>query len=320
VTAETTDAAHKTYTLLERRTLQKGGYLRIENRLYQSSDRQSIGGRVPLSSLDRYAQLVDEMTLPEPLGNLGMVCIRTPCTNCVDGSDDGVAVYAAAAQLIHQINRNEMQINREFANGESRIIASADMFRRDQRTGRIRLEDHVFTALDGAGPEETGITIFSPAFRETSFLNRKQEYLRNVESLIGLKRGILSQVEAVERTAKEITSSEGDYNLTIIDFQRMWETALRELLITCERLGAMYHFPEVTKMDWNKDFSIDWGDGVLYNRDKVWTEMAQMVQSGMLKPEIAVAWYYDIPWETDADLEAIKERYLPEMTGLLGGV
>lgn len=318
VTAETTDANHKTYTLLERRTLLKGGYLKIENRLYQSADRRSLGGRVPLTALDKYAALPDEMTLPEPMDNLGMVCLRTPCSNCVDGSADGVAVYAAAAALMHRINRNEYQMSLEFDNGESRIVASEDMFRRD-KYGRTRLTDHVFTALDG-DPAEVGIVAFSPALRDTSFINRKQEYLRNIESLIGLKRGILSQVEAVERTAKEITSSEGDYNLTIIDFQRMWEAALRELLSTCEALGRMYHYCADAKTDLDKDFSIDWGDGVLYNRDKVWTEMVQMVQSGILKPEIAVAWYYDIPWETPKDLEKIKEKYIPEMVGLLGGV
>ena len=53
------------------------------------------------------------------------------------------------------------------------------------------------------------------------FLARKQDILRSCESLIGFKRGILSEVEAAERTATEITSSEGDYNLTIQELQAM---------------------------------------------------------------------------------------------------
>ena len=101
------------------------------------------------------------------------------------------------------------------------------MMTMDENGERRALCDNVFTAIDDM-PENVGITIFSPAFREQSFLARKTEYLRNCETLIGLKRGILSEVEAVERTAKEITSSEGDYNLTIIDFQQMWEKAVRE--------------------------------------------------------------------------------------------
>lgn len=56
---------------------------------------------------------------------------------------------------------------------------------------------------------ENTLAIFSPALREQSFLARKQSYLRAVESIIGLKRGLLSEVEEVERTAKEIISSAG---------------------------------------------------------------------------------------------------------------
>ena len=42
-----------------------------------------------------------------------------------------------------------------------------------------------------------------------------------------------------------------------------------------------------------------------------------MVQSEMLKPEIALAWKYDLPWETPQDLEAIREKYMPELTDML---
>ena len=37
-----------------------------------------------------------------------------------------------------------------------------------------------------------------------------------------------------------------------------------------------------------------------------------MVSSGMLKPEIALGWYFDLPTETDADLAYIRKRYMPE--------
>lgn len=148
-----------------------------------------------------------------------------------------MSLYAPAVQLIHNINRNEAQINGEFERGKSRLIVSGDMMEVGP-DGRKRLTDDMFTALDD-DPDSVGVTIFSPTLREQSFLARKTEYLRNVESQIGLKRGILSEVEAVERTAKEITSSEGDYNLTIIDFQQAWEEAMRETLRICFVLGYM---------------------------------------------------------------------------------
>ena len=38
-----------------------------------------------------------------------------------------------------------------------------------------------------------------------------------------------------------------------------------------------------------------------------------MVAAGMLKPEIALGWYFDMPTETPEDLAAIREKYMPDV-------
>ena len=48
--------------------------------------------------------------------------------------------------------------------------------------------------------------------------------------------------------------------------------------------------------------TVTWGNGVLYDADAEWTERKEMVQMGLLKPELALAWKYDLPAETEADL------------------
>ena len=157
-----------------------------------------------------------------------------------------------------------------------------------------------------------GLTIFSPELREQSFLARKQSYLRAAESIIGLKRGLLSEVEEVERTAKEITSSAGDYNLTIIDFQQMFEAAAREAVRLCGVLGGLYRVPGAHDVD-PDNVSIDWGNGVLYDEDKTWADYLDMVARGLLKPEIALGWRFGMPVETEADLAKIREKYMPTL-------
>ena len=277
-----------------------------------------MGEEVPLATLARYADIQPMNQLPTPVQSLGLVPIKTPLENCVDGSADSVSVYAPAAGLIHLINVNEAQINGEFERGESRIIVSGDMMTVDESGARHMLKDHVFTAVDEA-PDEIGVTIFSPAFREQSFLARKTEYLRNIETIIGFKRGILSEVEAVERTAKEVTSSEGDYNLTIIDFQQMWEGAVREAVRVCSVLGQMYQVGTSGVFDPQKDVIIDWGNGILYDEDKTWADYMSMVAAEMLKPEIALAWKFNLPCETPEDLAKVREKYMPEIEALTGG-
>ena len=309
-TSEVTAKGQYYYTLLERRTVDANGYLTIRNSLYRSATSGTLGQQVGLKSLPEYAELPDEYTFTVPIGSIGLAALRSPVENCVDGSHDAVSVYAPAAGVIHNINENEAQMNGEFDRGESRIIVSSDMLKRD-KSGRRTFADHVFTGLD-EDSETIGINIFSPELREQSFLNRKQEYLRNVESIIGLKRGLLSEVEAADRTAKEITSSEGDYNLTIIDFQSMWEEAVREAARLCGIFGQLYHVPGAHEVD-PESVAIDWGNGVLYDDEAAWADKKDQVARGLLKPEIAVGWRYGMPYETEAQRNKIREKYMPDV-------
>lgn len=288
------------YTLLERRTVDERGYLTIRNQLYQSRTAQNLGNPVPLQAHPDYQQLTEYCCYPLPVGSVGLVRMKTPMLNCVDGSADGVSAYAAAVGLIHNINRNEEQMNGEFNRGESRIIASSDLLKQEG------LVDHLFVGLD-EDPEHVGLTIFSPNLREQSFLARKQEYLRNVESVIGLKRGMLSDANMDDRTATEITASTGEYSLTVIDFQQMWEQTLHKTVQLCMVLAQLYH------MELPKDtaFSIDWGNGVLYDEQKTWEQYKGMVEAGLLKPEIALGWRFHQPVDTQENLQVIRERYMP---------
>ena len=304
------------YTLLERRSVDAAGYLTIQNKLYQSSVEGHLGQPVPLDTLERYEALVPEYTYPTPLGGLGLVHLRVPIENTVDGSQDGVAVYAAAVGLIRNIDRNEAQINGEFERGKSRVFVSDDLMKRG-KDGTREFADEIFVGIDES-QDEVGVTIFSPQLREESFLNRKREYLRNVETVIGIKRGLISEVEAVERTAKEVTSSEGDYNLTIIDLQEVWTQAVRDAIKLCAILGKLYHVNGAHEVS-EDSVTVDWGNGVLFDEEKAWAAYLDMVGRGLLKPEIALGWKFGMPTDTDADLAAIRKKYMPDLQALVEG-
>lgn len=306
--AEVTRVGTKIYTLLERRQASAQGVV-ITSKLFLSYDGTALGREVGLSALDKYAQLQPVNTLPGVEG-IGLARIAVPIENCVDGSSDPVSVYAAAVGLIHNINRNEWQLNREFEKGASRIIASGDMMTKD-RDGKQKLDEELFIAVDD-DPEAVGITIFSPALREQSFLARKAEYLRNLETVMGIKRGLLGEVEAVQRTATEVTSSQGDYSLTLADLQGMWEATARQALRLCDQLSRAYKLCGPELFDQQRDISISWGNGILYDKDKDWAETMQLVSAGMLRPEIALAWRYDLPWKEEADLKKVRALYMPE--------
>ena len=290
------------YTLLERRTVDGQGCLTIENKLYRAGNAQDLGQEVPLTEQPAYANLQSRYTYGVPVGSVGLVPLRTPMLNCVDGSADSVSIFAPAVGLIENINRNEAQLNGEFDRGESRILVSRDLLDENRQ-----LADHLFVGLD-EDPETVGITTFAPQLREQSFLARKQEYLRNVESVIGLKRGMLSDANVDERTATEINSSQSDFNLTVLDFRKMWEEMLPKAVDLCRVLARLYGLP-----GWGDEgYVLDWGNGVLYDRDAMWQDYRQMVSDGLIKPEIALGWRFHLPAETETQQAAIRKKYMPE--------
>jgi len=286
------------YTLLERRKVDNHGFLTISYRLYRSRDGQNLGAEVPLKNVPAYSHLAESYCFQKPVGSIGLTEVKLPILNCVDGSYDGVSVYAAAEGLIRNINRNEAQLNGEFNRGESRIIASKDLL-----DGELGLQDHLFVGLD-EDPERVGLTIFSPQLREDSYISRKQEYLRDVESLIGLRRGMLSDANVQERTATEITASAAEFSLTVLEFQVMWQQALEKLVALCEILAELYGFAACDA----GEVTVDWGNGTLYDQEKTWADYMEMVEKGLLKPEVALAWRFGLAGESE---QAIREKLMP---------
>ena len=100
--------------------------------------------------------------------------------------------------------------------------------------------------------------------------------------------------------------------MSFIDFQQEWERAVREAVRVCDILGRIYNLNSAGNVDVDKDIAFSWGNGILYDEDKTWTDYKAMVASNMLKPEIALGWYFDMSTETDADLEKIRVKYMPE--------
>lgn len=286
------------YTLLERRTVDEKGFLTIQNKLYRSKTAGVLGTEVSLQSVPRYAGFATSFTFPQPIGSVGLVAVKTPILNCVDGSSQGVSIYAAATGLIHAIDRNEYLLDGEFERGQSRLIASKDLLRDGQ------LQDNLFVGLD-EDPEVVGLTAFAPQLREQSYLARKQEYLRNVEALIGLQRGTLSEVSNLQRTATEISATQSEHSLTVMDFQNMWEKAVQAAVELCKRLGRLYGLETQAET-----VTIDWGNGVLFDEEKLWQEYKDMVERGLLAPEVALGWRFNLPSETEEQRAVIRKKYM----------
>ena len=53
---------------------------------------------------------------------------------------------------------------------------------------------------------------------------------------------------------------------------------------------------------------VDWGNGILYDEDKLWADYKEMVAMGLVAPEVALGWRFGM----DAnDRDAIRAKYMP---------
>ena len=106
-------------------------------------------------------------------------------------------------------------------------------------------------------------------------------------------------------------------SLSIMDFQHLYYDALQAALRLGDQIGQAYRLCDASA--WSADeLTVTWGNGVLYDADQEWTERKELVQMGLLKPELALAWKFDLPAETEADLAEIRKNYMPELKDLEG--
>ena len=75
-------------------------------------------------------------------------------------------------------------------------------------------------------------------------------------------------------------------------------------MFLCKQLAQLYGLPEQEP----GTLSIDWGNGTLYDQEKTWADYMLMVERGLLKPEVALAWRFGLEGEDEA---SIRERLMP---------
>lgn len=275
----------KKYTLEEKRRLCEDGLLCIELSLFESGSAGGRGRKVPLETLEKYCHLKEKTILPLAVG-LGMVHMKTPMANCVDQSFDGVAVFGAAVGKILAAARHEQRTEDEYRLTKPHVIASADIQRMGEDGLLIEIPEYITPIIDDE-PAKAGLTVYNPVPNQAALEARSLQHLRDIENIVGLRRGMLAGMEQAERTATEVQASSARWAMTVADFCSMWKTAVDEVLKTCDVLGQMY-------FGWDLQptckAQVSFGDGVLYDGDKEFERLFSMVKEGWLKPEVLAKW------------------------------
>ena len=53
-----------------------------------------------------------------------------------------------------------------------------------------------------------------------------------------------------------------------------------------------------------------------YDQDKTWEQYLQLVNQGLLRPEIALGWRFHMPVDTPQQLAEIRRKFMPQENGI----
>lgn len=271
---------------------------------------------VPLSSVDEWADIEPKLLLAgrtKPLFS----CFRIPLANNIDeASPLGVSVYARAAKLIEEADKQYSRFLWEFEGGELAVdIDSTAFVQVSTATGELRTVmpkggERLFRRLNvSGGANRDFYNIYSPTLRDVSLLNGLNALLRKIESSVGLAYGTYSEVDSEAKTAEEVRASKQRSYVTVCNIQKSLENAIINLMEIYDFYATFYRLAPTGKYE----MSFSWDDSILVNADKEQTVMLQEVQAGILSKKQYLMKRYGVS-ETEA------RAMLPQSQGLFGDV
>lgn len=271
------------FTLLEIHSLENG-ILTVHNRLYRSGYDGSLGTRISLSEVDRWAKLDNEGKFAgiEKLPFGLFVC---PLANNIDeDSAMGVSVFSRATELIREADNRYSGESWEYKSKETAVHISESMLKynkeRDTFTypgGREKL--YRLVEIDSGATSKQYLEVFSPDIRHEAYKQGWNEQLRRIEFACNLAYGTLSDPGTVDRTATEIEASKQRSYTFICDCQKALGQALKDWAE-----GAAFWIA-INGQNSAYNLTLEWGDGILANPDAARDEDRKDLANGTLRPE-----------------------------------
>lgn len=285
------------YTRVELHELTGTGY-NIRNSAFCACSANEIGTPCALSAVPEWAELTPEMTITQKNGKaidrvLFAYC-KLPFANNVDGASPlGVSAYSRAVGLIEQADKQYSRILWEYEGSELAIDASIGALRKDDPALPARRQ-RLFRGLNLDGKGDGGLyEVFSPAIRDGALFHGLDQLLKRIEFNCYLSYGTLSDPQSVEKTAEEIKTSKQRSYSAVCDIQKSLQRALEHLVWAMDLYATLYHLAPAGAYE----VGFTWGDGVMENTETEFARRKLMADSGYLKPELLLAWYFGISEE-----------------------
>lgn len=267
------------YNRLEWHDLTPAG-LTIINRAYLSHSADTLGREIALNTRAEWANILPEVHYAGVTRPVYGYYVN-PIENTIDGSFAGVSVYAAAAEKIKQTDVQFGRLDWEFESGE-RAVHVDDMALKalKDKDGKVhhdvaRLNKRLYRGLNVMpGADKELFEVFSPEFRDASLINGLEEYKREIEFIVGLAYGDISNPVSVEKTATEVIAAKKRKYDTVTAIQSNLRDCLDDLVY------ALAFYNALTLSGY--EFICDFKDSILVDEETERSHDMQMVSMGVM--------------------------------------
>lgn len=272
----------------------------VRNTAYLYGTRRTV----ELTEVPKWAMLLPEGRIPSDIPMIAT--FRTPYANNIDcDSELPISIFANSLGTLHEIDEAHTDYRAEFKKLAAKIFADKTVLKGD--TG---IPDDYFVGVSGDGTStiEQQIMAFAPQIREAELRAGINSEIRFYETQVGISSGTFTfDPQKGLVTATQVLSEDRTTYNTVCQIQRQLRPVLQSLsqiIVTLARFyGVEYEDGEC---------AIEFGDSVFEDTGTEYNRRFQMVQSGILKPELLVSWYFGVPNEKALEM-------MPPMTELFGG-
>lgn len=293
------------FTRVERHYFDDNHNLVIENRCYRSSSESMIGSPGNLADIDEWTNIE-----PGPIVFPGMTkndygYFRVPLKNRVDGSSCGVSIYSAAVSAIRKADIQYGRLDWEYSSGERAFHVDERALR--HKDGRVKLPEGKQRLYRGLNLEQNQGELYkeySPAMRDEAYIRGLEKTYRNIEFIVGLAYGDLSDASEVDKTATEIRASkQRKYNRV---------NAIQENLRDClsDFVDALAFYSELYTTKY--EFSCAFNDSILTDEESEREQDRKDVAMGVMGlAEYRAKWYQEDEETAAANLPEQPSTVLP---------
>ena len=306
-----------TYTRLERHTLTAEG-VRITQRAFRSTMKDSIGTEVPLSSVERWASVEPESVIKDSGGPL-FGWFKAATANNIDVDTPlGASVFAKAVNVIKEADLQYSRLLWEFEGSELAVDVDPTALRPKRDASGAwetpKLNDRLFRAVDIDKGDRDLYQVFSPAIRDESLINGLNQLLIRVEDLCGLSRGTLSDANVEARTATEMRIIRQRSYATIADNQAALEACLRDVVRVMDKYATIYHLAP----EGGYDVSFEWDDSILTDMNQQTQERLMLLNAGIMGKAEFREWYFgETQAQAAAAINALQQEQMNGLNDLL---